>query len=206
VADSAGAVLLETVPDPGEQVMSADVAADVTFAIKDVASYSKRALDDGREVACKTGTVGSSDTDNSDAWMVGYTPSISAAVWMGNELPSDPIVNAAGNIVYGSGLPGAIWQQFMNSVLAGTPEEDLPDKASFQGDSGEGVPEPTTEAPPSTSPAPAPTTSSSPTVESTTPTTTSSEVVTTTPSETTSAAGSSAVAPGNGVGVGNGPG
>ena len=34
--------------------------------------------------------------------------------------------------------------------------EELPDKASFKGDSGEGVPEPTTEAPPPTSAAPAP--------------------------------------------------
>ena len=157
VADNAGAVLLENAPDPGEQVMSADVANDVTFAIKGVAAYSKRALADGREVASKTGTVGSSDEDNSDAWMVGYTPSLSTAVWMGND-GNAPIVDVRGRIIYGSGLPGAIWQQFMNTVLAGTPKEDLPDKASFQGDSGEGVAAPTTEAPPPTSaPAPSPT-------------------------------------------------
>jgi membrane peptidoglycan carboxypeptidase len=105
VADSAGAVLLETTPDAGERVMQEDVANDVTFALKGVAQASKRALDGGREVASKTGTVGSSDTDNSDAWMVGYTPSISTAVWMGNDKPSDPIVNASGRIIYGSGLP-----------------------------------------------------------------------------------------------------
>jgi membrane peptidoglycan carboxypeptidase len=155
VANSEGAVLLENAPDPGEQVMSADVANDVSFATKGVASYSKRALEDGREVASKTGTVGSSDEDNSDAWMVGYTPSLSTAVWMGTD-GNAPIVDARGRIIYGSGLPGAIWQRFMNSALAGTPMEELPDKPSFQGDSGEGVPEPTTEAPPSTSSAPPP--------------------------------------------------
>jgi membrane peptidoglycan carboxypeptidase len=59
-----------------------------------------------------------------------------------------PIVNAAGRIIYGSGLPGAIWQKFMNTVLAGTPKEKLPDKPLISGDTGEGLPEPTTEAPP----------------------------------------------------------
>jgi membrane peptidoglycan carboxypeptidase len=168
VADNAGTVLLENAPDPGEQVMSADVANDVTFATKGVAAYSKRALEDGREVASKTGTVGSSDEDNSDAWMVGYTPSLSTAVWMGSD-GNDPIVDARGRIIYGSSLPGAIWQRFMNAALAGTPKEDLPDKASFNGDSGEGVPEPTTEAPPPPSaPPPAPTTAAVPTETTTT--------------------------------------
>jgi membrane peptidoglycan carboxypeptidase len=178
VADNAGAVLLETQPDPGERVMQEDVANDVTYALKDVASYSRRALDDGREVASKTGTVGSSDTDNSDAWMVGYTPSISAAVWMGNDNPSEPIVNAAGRIIYGSGLPGAIWKRFMDTVLAGTPEEDLPDQPRIKGDTGEGVPEPTTEPPPpppTTEPPPPSPTTTAPTTTAPTPTPTTEQ-------------------------------
>jgi membrane peptidoglycan carboxypeptidase len=166
VADNEGTVLLENTGDPGEQVIDADVANDVSFATKGVASYSRRALDGGREVASKTGTVGSSDEDNSDAWMVGYTPSLSAAVWMGSD-GNDPIVDVRGRIIYGSGLPGAIWQQFMNTVLEGTPEEDLPDEPIIDGDTGEGVPEPT--------PTPTPT----PTPETTAPQTT--QVV---PSET----------------------
>jgi membrane peptidoglycan carboxypeptidase len=141
--------------------MSAEVANDVTFATKGVAAYSKRALEDGREVASKTGTVGSSEEDNSDAWMVGYTPSLSTSVWMGSD-GNDPIVDGRGRIIYGSGLPGAIWQRFMNAALAGSPMEELPDRPSFQGDSGEGVAEPTTEAPPppppsSSAPPPPPT-------------------------------------------------
>jgi membrane peptidoglycan carboxypeptidase len=141
VTDSSGSVLLENAGDAGEQVIAPNVANDVTFAIEDVAQYSRRALAGGREVASKTGTVGSSDEDNSDAWMVGYTPSISTAVWMGTD-GYQPIVNAQDRIIYGSGLPGAIWQDFMNSVLAGTPKEKLPDKAQIKGDTGEGVPEP----------------------------------------------------------------
>jgi membrane peptidoglycan carboxypeptidase len=83
--------------------------------------------------------------------MVGYTPSLSAAVWVGNDNPNVPIENAAGQIVYGAGLPGAIWQQFMDTALAGTPEEDLPDAPRIRGDTGNGVPAPETQAPPTQS-------------------------------------------------------
>jgi membrane peptidoglycan carboxypeptidase len=156
VADNAGTVLLENAGDPGEQVIDADVANDVTYALKDVASYSRRGLDGGRPVASKTGTVGSSDEDNSDAWMVGYTPSLSTSVWMGSD-GNDPIVDVRERIIYGSGLPGAIWQQFMDTALAGTPEEPLPDEPVIEGDTGEGVPEPEPEpAPTSEAPAPPP--------------------------------------------------
>ena len=157
VADTSGAVLLEYAGDPGEQVIDADVANDVTFALKDVASYSRRALDGGREVASKTGTQGLNAEDNSDAWMVGYTPSLSTAVWMGNDNPNDPIRNAGGDIIYGSGLPGAIWQEFMNTALAGAPEEELPGEPTIEGDTGQGVPEPEPEPAPETETAPAPT-------------------------------------------------
>ena len=166
VTDSEGNQLLGPPDTQGEQVIPADVANDVTFATEGVAQYSRRALDGGREVASKTGTVGTTDQDNSDAWMVGYTPSISTAVWMGSDT-NQPIVNADGKIIYGSGLPGAIWQRFMNAVLEGTPKENLPDKALIHGDTGEGVPEPTREAPPSSSSSSsAPTTSEAPVVTS----------------------------------------
>jgi len=160
VTDNEGTVLLENAGDQGEQVMDPDVANDVTYAIKDVADFSRRSLDGDRPVASKTGTVGSSDDDNSDAWMVGYTPSLSTAVWMGSDT-REPIVNARGQIIFGSGLPGEIWQEFMNTVLAGTPEEPLPDSPAIDGDTGEGVPEPEPEPEPTTE-APAPTTSVAP--------------------------------------------
>ncbi|WP_232796964.1 transglycosylase domain-containing protein [Blastococcus atacamensis] len=170
VTDSSGTVLLENAGEPGEQALPADVANDVTVATKGVASYSKRALEGGREVASKTGTQGLNRTDNSDAWMVGYTPSLSAAVWVGTDY-REPIKDASGRIIYGAGLPGAIWQRFMNAALAGTPKEKLPDKALITGDSGKGVAAPTTEAPArvtqdapvATTRAPAPTTAPTPT-------------------------------------------
>jgi membrane peptidoglycan carboxypeptidase len=186
VTDNSGAVLLDHSGDPGTQVLDPEVANDVTFALTDVADWSDRPLDDGRDVASKTGTQGLDAENNSDAWMVGYTPSLSTAVWMGSDA-REPIVDARGRIIYGSGLPGAIWQRFMSAVLEGTPEEDLPDSAMIDGDTGEGVPAPTTEPPPTTESAPtttpsAPTTTTPPPDENgdgdtttTTPTTTPSE-------------------------------
>ncbi|WP_369257432.1 transglycosylase domain-containing protein [Geodermatophilus amargosae] len=171
VTDTAGAVLLDNGAPAGEQVMSEQVASDTTYALEGVAQYSRRALDDDREVAAKTGTQGIDADDNSDAWMVGYTPSLSTAVWMGSD-GYQPIRNDDGAIVYGSGLPGAIWQQFMDTVLDGTPEEDLPDRPVIRGDTGEGVPEPVTEpAAPTTQSAPptqsAPTTQPAPSTPAT---------------------------------------
>jgi membrane peptidoglycan carboxypeptidase len=188
VADNAGATLLEYAGDPGEQVIDPDVANDVTYAIEGVAAYSKRTLDGGREVACKTGTQGLDAQNNSDAWMVGYTPSLSTAVWMGNDDPKKPIINAKKQIIYGSGLPGAIWQEFMNAALAGTPEENLPDAPIIKGDTGEGVPEPT---PTPTSQAPAPVTSQAPATTSSTgtATTTATNTATTTSPTTVPGAG-----------------
>jgi membrane peptidoglycan carboxypeptidase len=159
VADNEGTVLLTNEGEAGEQVIRPDVANDVTYALEDVAESSDRGLDDGREVASKTGTQGLNRTDNSDAWMVGYTPSISTAVWIGSDA-REPIKDLRGRIIYGSGLPGQIWQEFMNTVLNGTPEEDLPDEPMIEGDTGEGVaepePEPTEAPPPPSAPAPEP--------------------------------------------------
>jgi membrane peptidoglycan carboxypeptidase len=210
VSNTDGATLLEYGGEAGEQVFTPDVANDVTYALKDVASTSKRALDGGREVASKTGTVGSTDEDNSDAWMVGYTPSISTAVWMGNDDPNVPIVNAKKQIIYGSGLPGAIWQRFMNAVLDGTPEENLPDKPSFTGDTGEGVPEakptPTEEAPAPTSQAPVTTTTPTETAPTETTAPPGGQTGSQSPASGTAALSGAPGQPGNLNGNGNGNG
>jgi membrane peptidoglycan carboxypeptidase len=80
----------------------------------------------GRAVAGKTGTVQhpTLNGQNKDAWMVGYTPSVSTAVWVGTDT-SDPIKNAAGRPVFGRMLPGSIWQNYMNSAVRGTPSEQF---------------------------------------------------------------------------------
>jgi membrane peptidoglycan carboxypeptidase len=107
----------------GQQAFSQQVARNVTESMTDVASSSRIGLDDGRPVAAKTGTVQSSTVgQNNDAWTVGYTPSISTAIWVGTD-DNSPIKNAQGRPIYGRMLPGSIWQEFMSDALKGTPVE-----------------------------------------------------------------------------------
>ena len=71
----------------------------------------------------KTGTVQSHvDNQNNDAWMVGYTPSLVASVWVGTD-DNTPIQYGDGRPIYGHGIPSDIWQTFMNGATQGTPKQ-----------------------------------------------------------------------------------
>ncbi len=120
-----GRVLFDLSSVPGQQVFSQKVARNVTESMTDVASSSRIALSDGRPVAAKTGTVQSRiQGQNNDAWTIGYTPSISTAVWVGTD-DNSPIKNASGRPIYGRMLPGSIWQAYMNAALRGTPKQQF---------------------------------------------------------------------------------
>ncbi|MBI2485346.1 penicillin-binding protein [Candidatus Uhrbacteria bacterium] len=69
-----------------------------------------------RPVAAKTGTT----NDSRDAWLVGYTPSLSVGVWAGNNDNSE--MTRGG----GASAAGPIWNAFMRKALAGTPREIFP--------------------------------------------------------------------------------
>lgn len=73
----------------------------------------------GREVAAKTGTTDS----YRDAWTVGYTPQLTAGVWLGNN------DNSSMNQVGGSIGAAPIWQEYMRRALADVPEQKF-DKPS----------------------------------------------------------------------------
>ena len=82
----------------------------------------------GRPSAAKTGTNQLGDTDaNRDAWMVGYTPSLSTAVWVGTTEGTKPLENASGAAVYGSGLPSDIWKATMDGALEGHRQRVVPE-------------------------------------------------------------------------------
>src|SRR5438874_2750246 len=68
----------------------------------------------GRHVAAKTGTT----QDFRDNWTVGFTPSLAAAVWVGNP-DYHPLAHNS------TGIVGAapIWHQFMTQALAQHPDE-----------------------------------------------------------------------------------
>ncbi|CRK53743.1 Penicillin-binding protein 1A [Rhodococcus sp. RD6.2] len=127
VVTADGRVLLDRAPDPGEQRLPAPVADNVTQAMLPIASYSNgHALAGGRPSASKTGTAQLGDTGlNKDAWMVGYTPSLSTAVWVGTE-QAQSIVTQWGGSIYGSGLPSDIWKATMDGALEDTDWESFP--------------------------------------------------------------------------------
>lgn len=70
-----------------------------------------------RPAGGKTGTT----QDNRDAWFVGVTADMTAAVWVGNDN------NAPMQSVTGSGLPARIWRDVMLAAHRGMPARPLPD-------------------------------------------------------------------------------
>ncbi|MFB7720453.1 transglycosylase domain-containing protein [Nocardia sp. NPDC056100] len=130
-----GRVLLDRGPDPqkGEQRIQTTVADTVSQAMLPIAAYSNNHNLAGRPSAAKTGTTQLGDTgQNKDAWMVGFTPSLCTAVWVGTE-QSQPIRTARGAAIYGSGLPSDIWKQTMDGALDGSPVEQFPNPADLPG-------------------------------------------------------------------------
>ncbi|WP_281218409.1 transglycosylase domain-containing protein [Nocardia gamkensis] len=140
VVTADGQVLLDRGEVAGEQRVSAAVADNVTAAMKPIAGWSRNhGLANGRESAAKTGTAQLLDTgENKDAWMVGYTPSLSTAVWVGS-VDNSPLRNYSGGMIYGSGLPSDIWKSTMDGALSGTRNETFPKPAPIKGQAG--VPE-----------------------------------------------------------------
>src|SRR5690606_3414983 len=94
-------------------------------------------LENNRPVAAKTGTweAPGDQGGNSDAWVVGYTPQLAAAVWVGNKDGNDPIKNQWGGDLGSSDLPAFIFRQFMNEAHAAKeyPVEQFPE-APYIGD------------------------------------------------------------------------
>jgi membrane peptidoglycan carboxypeptidase len=123
-----GQVLVSNTPH-SNPVLDPNIANTVTQLLTGVlANGTAAGKGIGRPAAGKTGT-----TDNNvDAWFVGYTPSLSTAVWMGYTT-IDPktgttkdMNNVHGIQVNGGTLPATIWQRFMEAALKGTPVQSFP--------------------------------------------------------------------------------
>ncbi|OBF93720.1 penicillin-binding protein [Mycobacterium sp. 852002-51152_SCH6134967] len=153
VVNSEGEVLFDASQqdNSGEQRIEKKVADNVTSAMQPIAAYSNgHALAGGRPSAAKTGTNQLGDTDsNRDAWMVGYTPSLSTAVWVGTTDGTKPLENKWGSPVYGSGLPSDIWKATMDGALEDTENESFPKPEEIGGYAGvpQAPPPPSTTAP-----------------------------------------------------------
>lgn len=140
VVNAQGEVLFDasTVDNSGERRIEKAVADNVTAAMQPIAAWSGgHTLAGGRPSASKTGTNQLGDTGaNRDAWMVGFTPSLSTAVWVGTVDGTKPLVNKWGGQVYGAGIPADIWKATMDGALQGTDVESFPTPAEIGGYAG----------------------------------------------------------------------
>lgn len=102
-----------------EHVLDTNIADTVNLALQAVIkSGTGRRLQIGRPAGGKTGTT----ENHVDAWFVGYTPQLVAAVWMGFPLKDGKIqemTNVRGIEVVGSSFPGTIWRKFMLEATKG---------------------------------------------------------------------------------------
>ena len=125
VEDGNGRVL-EEYADDGHEVMNEQTARVITDILSDnnarapmFGLYSPLYLGE-RPAAAKTGTTQDPNepTKARDAWIIGYTPSLVAGVWTGNN-NNVPIEKGGAGVM----AAGPIWREFMLAALKDAPIE-----------------------------------------------------------------------------------
>jgi penicillin-binding protein 1A len=113
-----GAMLEEAHPEVHD-VVSPEVARTMTAMLEEVIQFGTgiqaKAL--GRPAAGKTGTT----QDYTDAWFIGFTPQLTAGVWVGY----DDKQISLGKKETGARAALPIWLEFMQNALGGTPEVEF---------------------------------------------------------------------------------
>jgi penicillin-binding protein 1A len=135
VTDRDGKVLIDNTKPKTSRILKQNVADNVTDILQGVlqsGTAAGRGLGD-RPAAGKTGT-----TQNSrDAWFVGYTPTLSTAVWMGYQNPPGQPPKVLRNIkgvgaVTGGTHPARVWQSFMSAALRDVPVTQFTEPAPIK--------------------------------------------------------------------------
>ncbi len=125
-----GALLEDAHPEVHD-VISPDVARTMTAMLEEVIQFGTgiqaRAL--GRPAAGKTGTT----QDYTDAWFMGFTPQLTAGVWVGY----DDKQISLGKKETGARAALPIWLQFMKNALEGQPALDFPNVVPLEQQAGE---------------------------------------------------------------------
>ena len=115
--------ILEQYQPGGTKVLDTDIAAQIDSILSNnslrapIFGTNTPLRSDNRPMAAKTGTT----NDWRDAWTVGYTPSLVAGVWAGNNDNSPMAAGADG--VY---TAAPIWRAFMDKALANSAIENFP--------------------------------------------------------------------------------
>lgn len=118
IEDEDGDVLLRRHGGGPGRVLSARETGEMAGMLQAVMTDgSGKAAQIDRPAGGKTGTT----QDYRDAWFVGVTADMSAAVWVGNDN------NSPMRRVTGSGLPARIWHDVMLAANRGLPKHPLPE-------------------------------------------------------------------------------
>jgi membrane peptidoglycan carboxypeptidase len=121
----------------GEKRFEEPIIDDLNAVLQKIPGANNARLAGGREALGKTGTweLNSNTKANGDAWMIGATPQIAAAAWVGAEKPDKTgkaarvaIKDKWGANISGGGLPARIWKQFMDEAHKGMDEEGFRDR------------------------------------------------------------------------------
>ena len=151
IATFAGKPVQYAGPGKCVQVITPEVADTVTSLLENVISGGGTGANNGqigRPAAGKTGTT----NEHYDAWFVGYTPQLTAAVWLADArsatyypmqspgyrapgqtvstVPDGTIMGGVQQLsVYGGDMPTRIWAASMTALSEGMPIENFPPAA-----------------------------------------------------------------------------
>lgn len=118
--------VLKHVEPMSRRAMAESTADKVNHVLQDVVRQgTATGARSGRPAAGKTGTT----QNHADAWFAGYTPGLTAVVWVG--YAPDPsghiplMTNVRGRRVTGGSFPATIWSTFMTRALEGVDSRDF---------------------------------------------------------------------------------
>lgn len=125
IKDSKGKVIHENKGNNKERVMKAETASEMTKMMERVVQDGTgRNAKISRPVAGKTGTTQSGLSGVSgvrDVWFAGYTPELTAAVWLGYDEPS-----AERMLRQSSPMAAALWGKVMEKAVQGYEAKSFP--------------------------------------------------------------------------------
>ncbi|HEV7536604.1 MAG TPA: transglycosylase domain-containing protein, partial [Acidimicrobiia bacterium] len=119
-----------TQEDRTTRVLEEPVADNVTKVMTGVIQHGTgTAANIGRPAAGKTGTA----ENYENAWFVGFTPTLSTAVWMGYKEGNIPLrgIHGVGAVVGGT-WPARMWHDFMTEAMKGVPATEFTQPAPIE--------------------------------------------------------------------------
>ncbi|MGY3724614.1 penicillin-binding protein 2A [Granulicatella balaenopterae] len=130
IVDATGAIVVDNQTPKTNRVTTEKVANEMTqmlLAVFAPGGGSAHIAPYNYQIAGKSGTTESVNGEDGsrNQWMVGYTPDVVVATWMGFDDPSSHLLNASSR----EGI-GPLFQTEMNNLLPNTPGTDFTVKAA----------------------------------------------------------------------------